>query len=175
MLQLFLSIILVTSSYVIDFGAKENGQNWYITNDGVMGGLSKGKVEFSDNSMIFSGVVSLENNGGFTKIDAPYGNYDLSTYNTVVIRAKGTGHVAAFQLDLYRQFYLPTYKVMLQPTSDWQEYTFKLNDFKEYRMGRKIGEKMSKTALASIIRMGFIMSEKTEGPFEWEIDYIKFE
>ena len=168
-------MILSSTSLLIDFGSNKSGDNWYVTNDGVMGGLSKGNAVLSENSILFSGDVSLKNNGGFTKIDSPYGTFDLSGYSSVTIRAKGEGHVAAFQLDRHQRFYLPSLKVMLEPTGEWKDYTFDLSDFKETQMGKWTGNTMNKEELSSIIRMGFIMSNKTDGAFKWEIDYINFD
>ncbi|MEM1443591.1 MAG: CIA30 family protein, partial [Verrucomicrobiota bacterium] len=53
---------------IAEFDEGENqGPDWSIVNDGVMGGLSKGKVEISkEGIMTFSGTLSLENNGGFS-------------------------------------------------------------------------------------------------------------
>ena len=67
------------------------------------------------------------------------------------------------------------YKFMLEPTDDWQEYEFQLSELKEYQMGKQTGNSLTKAQLADIIRVGFIMSNKTDGPFKWEIDYIRFE
>ena len=42
--------------------------NWQIVDDGVMGGLSKGKFKISDkNYLIFNGNLSLKNNGAENK------------------------------------------------------------------------------------------------------------
>ena len=41
------------------------GQDWQVINDGVMGGLPKGTINFTDTSLVFQGSVSLENFGGF--------------------------------------------------------------------------------------------------------------
>ena len=41
-------------------------ENWSIVNDDVMGGISKSKLSMSDeNNLMFTGYLSLENNGGF--------------------------------------------------------------------------------------------------------------
>ena len=53
-----------------EFEPAETGKfDWTVTNDGIMGGLSKGKLEFTErNTMKFSGSLSLKNNGGFTTV-----------------------------------------------------------------------------------------------------------
>ena len=170
-----LIMILNSPALLIDFGNDKDGSDWFITNDGVMGGLSQGKASILEDKLVFEGTVSLENNGGFTKVDSRLQKMDLSQFSTVKIRAKGTGHVAGFRLDLNQRFYLPNYKFMLRPTDEWEDYEFQLSEVKEYQMGKQTGNRLSKEQLTKIIRLGFIMSNKTDGPFRWEIDYIKFE
>lgn len=64
---------------------------WRIVNDGVMGGLSSSKVNVQDDKVIFSGTVSLENNGGFASLRSPVREYDFSKYSGVELRIKGDG------------------------------------------------------------------------------------
>jgi len=174
---LILSFIMTVSTtpLTIDFGNEKDGSNWYITNDGVMGGLSEGKAKILEDKLVFDGTVSLENNGGFTKVDCRYEKMDLSQFSKVKIRAKGSGHVAGFRLDINLRYYLPNYKFMLEPTEKWEEYEFQLSELMEYQMGKQTGSSIGNEQLANIIRVGFIMSNKTDGPFKWEFDYIRFE
>lgn len=55
---------------VAEFDRKEaDSLGWRVVDDGVMGGLSKGKVQISkEGIMTFSGKLSLENNGGFSSL-----------------------------------------------------------------------------------------------------------
>ena len=41
-------------------------------------------------------------------------------------------------------------------------------------MGQLSGATVSKDKLENIMRIGIILSDKKEGPFEIEIDYIEF-
>ena len=41
-------------------------------------------------------------------------------------------------------------------------------------MGQISGSTVSKNKLENIIRIGIILSDKKEGPFELEIDYLAF-
>ena len=63
-----LGSIMMTSSTKINLGESKDQRNWFITNDGVLGGLSDGNIQETDKSMKFFGELSLENNGGFTRI-----------------------------------------------------------------------------------------------------------
>lgn len=57
-----------TSSMNLDMTAQEESEYWQAINDNVMGGVSQGNIHFSDNYAVFSGEISLENNGGFTSV-----------------------------------------------------------------------------------------------------------
>ena len=46
----------------------ENTLPWRSINDGVMGGLSSGGMRLEDGIAVFSGTLSLENNGGFSSV-----------------------------------------------------------------------------------------------------------
>jgi hypothetical protein len=44
---------------------------WTTVNDPVMGGLSTSRIAFGDGGLVFSGNISLENNGGFASARSP--------------------------------------------------------------------------------------------------------
>lgn len=54
------------SRLLFDFQDKSQADGWTAVNDGVMGGLSEGGPEMGDGVLIFSGELSLENNGSMT-------------------------------------------------------------------------------------------------------------
>ena len=61
-------------------------KQWKTVNDGVMGGLSEGKVKFTDeNTMQFYGNLSLRNNGGFASVRSIAKKLKLSEGDTVVV------------------------------------------------------------------------------------------
>ena len=96
----FLSIIL--AAIIMNNSVQQNEDNillnasimktenqWRIVNDGVMGGLSSSKVIVNDdNKIIFSGNVSLENNGGFASLRSPVKNYNFEKFSGIELRMK---------------------------------------------------------------------------------------
>jgi len=159
----------------LDFGKKKFGSDWHIINDGVMGGLSQGDVAFTDNSVIFKGTVSLENNGGFSSFRSPYASVDLSKFTSVKMRVRTNGSKFGFTLSTDTRFYIPNYKKIFSTEADkWETFTFKLRDFDQYRIGRATGSKITEAYLGKIIRMGFITNFKEEKDFTLEIDFIEF-
>ena len=56
---------------LVDFADAGEVAAWRTVNDPVMGGLSTSQVGFGDDGMVFSGTISLENNGGFASARGP--------------------------------------------------------------------------------------------------------
>lgn len=162
---------------IFDFGTScNNCDDWFVVLDGVMGGLSEGDATMTENSMLFKGKVSLENNGGFASLRTSYGNYDLSTYEKISVRYRSTGQDFGITLTKYRQFWRANYKANLPITrGEWETVTFKLTDFDTYRLGRKLSGHPDTDDLSKIIRLGFISNTKAPTAFEIEIDTIVFE
>ena len=174
-LTVLLSIALMSKPIVYDFGNTFDG-SWKIINDSVMGGMSEGTVEYLDNSFIFSGHISLENNGGFSSFRSPYGHYNYSPATHAEIRYRSAGLVAGITLVNNRAFFLPNYKYILADTDNkWQTKRIPLSDFKEYRLGRETGNGISQEVLEKLIRIGFVTLSKKTGAFMLEVDYLKFD
>jgi hypothetical protein len=60
-----------TSPPVFDFGADGTADGWGVVNDTVMGGVSSGQLALTDGVLVFTGDLSLENNGGFASMRSP--------------------------------------------------------------------------------------------------------
>ncbi|NND62714.1 MAG: CIA30 family protein, partial [Flavobacteriaceae bacterium] len=124
LIWIMIPISFMMSEYSLDFGTNNDGNDWRIVNDDVMGGRSQSKKDLRENSLYFSGNVSLENNGGFASIRSPYDTYDLSEFETVTIRFRGTNRKFALSMDIHRAWYLPNYKHEFTPEGEnWQEIT----------------------------------------------------
>ena len=179
MKSLILSIILMTTfsldNLKIDFGKKKSGRNWRVVNDGVMGGLSEGDAVLTDNSILFKGKVSLDNNGGFSSLRSNFSRKALANYDQVKIRYRSDGITLAMTLSVSRRWYIPNYKTSLVSTGGaWETKVINLKDFRKHYIGKPMNEMMSDEALNQVIRLGFITDEKKYGDFEFEIDYIEF-
>lgn len=161
---------------MIDFGTDKQGDSWRTINDGVMGGRSDGGHEIKKDFLLFEGRISFENNGGFSSVRGPYGAFDLSNYEKVKLRYQLEGLDMALTLERERPYYKPKYRVILPKTEGkWLTKEWSLDEFEEYIVGRATGRKISRDQLSSIIRMGFINSEKAEKDFSMSIDYIHFQ
>ena len=163
----------------IDFG--ENSETeWFIVNDDVMGGVSTSDALVTESSLIFSGEVSTDNNGGFVSLRSPTGEYDLSQYSMVEIAYKADGHDFSMILADDLMWYLPEFRHEVIPTSDeWTTTSTSLYDFKQYAMtgygDSETGVEMSAQYLSDVIRLELRNSVFASGDFRLEIDYIEFQ
>lgn len=179
----YAAIILMASlfwssekTFKLDFGAKKSGASWQVINDGVMGGLSEGQAELKENSILFTGNISLQNNGGFSSLKSPFELMDLSAFETVKIRYRSKGMRIAMTMETSRNWFDLYYKQDIPNESDdWQVAVLDLEQFKGYRIGRATGLSLGKAPLQKMLRLGFISNEKRAGTFEMEVDYILFE
>ncbi len=167
--------VIMDDPYIVDFGKDGGGKNWQVIVDGVMGGLSTGKTQFKDHSVVFSGEVSLANNGGFSAFRSAYGVFDFSAFDSVSIRYRAIGQTFAISMEKDERFYMPNYRFKLPTDGDkWKELSLPLSSFQEHRLGNPTGNPLDLSELNKFIRIGFITVEKSEGPFELEIDYLSF-
>ncbi|MEM1095477.1 MAG: CIA30 family protein [Bacteroidota bacterium] len=161
---------------LIDFGSEKDGTDWYIVNDGVMGGLSQGNANLQDDALYFAGRVSLENNGGFSSVRSPNGTVDLSGATEMTVRYKTNSYQSALNFSVSDRFWIPNYRVPLPATNgEWTVINVALSDVNQYRVGTPTGQRLTPDAQEDIIRIGFITDEKRAGPFELTVDYIRFE
>jgi len=178
MKTILLCALITTSApepLLIDFGTNGNRTDWFVLNDGVMGGRSGGQAEYTENSLVFKGTVSLENNGGFASIRSPFTTYNLAPYKSVEIKYKLTGMTFALTMANSRRWYNPNYKANLKDTQGkWETITLPLLAFKQYQVGKPTGYTITQETLSKVIRLGFISNEKRAGEFTLEIDYINF-
>lgn len=159
---------------ILDFKNTQNAAEWLAVNDGVMGGLSDGQVRISeDGTLTFFGEVSLKNNGGFASIRSRPLKRDLSQFDGLVIRVRGDGKRYALTLRTNVPITAGSYRVKFDTKpAEWQEIRLPFADFEATSFGRVIN---SVPALdpGQIRSFGFLISDKQEGPFRLEVDWIK--
>ncbi len=105
---------------VFDFSKEADPSGWEVEDDVVMGGRSKGEFSINDaGNGVFSGVVSLENNGGFSSVQHYFKPIDVSPFLTAFIRLKGDGKRYQFIVEADRdgRHY---YVYEFQTTKAWQ-------------------------------------------------------
>ena len=150
-------------------------ESWRPLNDGVMGGLSEGRITWNE-GMHWVGQTRLENNGGFSSVRAAWGEYNLDGLSSITIRCKGEGGPFKLTMELSQRWWMPYAYGSFEPTADWQDITI---DAKDLTWSQAFTGDMEvlplQQALGSVIRLGFMKYDGTAQAFDLEVASIRFE
>jgi hypothetical protein len=147
---------------------------WRVVNDDVMGGISTSRFGITDDGKaVFTGHVSLENNGGFasarTRMQA-----DLGGHDGIVIRVKGDGKTYGFRLRTASRGRVTPYSweaMFTAPAGGWTEITLPFSSFRPVYRGRQLVN-VPELDLRNIAEAGLMVSNGQSGPFRLELDWI---
>jgi uncharacterized surface protein with fasciclin (FAS1) repeats len=148
---------------------------WQTVLDGVMGGLSTGRITEGDGGTLrFSGELSLENNGGFSQIrtSVPEGTFAGAT--GLLLRVKGDGRtyqcdIRSSRLRLMAGGYQQTFRTK---AGEWLEVEVPFEKCVANSFGQRLRNAPELDA-ASIESVGITLADKQEGPFAIEVDWIR--
>jgi len=146
---------------------------WRPITDTVMGGLSQGQMVIDEQGKAsFEGVVSLDNNGGFASIRSTKKEFDLRGYAALSFRVKGDGRNYKISIKNDRAMDGIYYYYDFSTQKDkWIVIHASWDDFVPRYRGRVIPD-APPLNLQHIQSIGFMISDKQEGPFKLEIDSI---
>ncbi len=148
--------------------------HWEVINDDVMGGISYSNFRIqTDQTALFSGSVSLENNGGFASVRALLHEPVPGSFKKLVIRVKGDGKTYSFRIRTDQNFngvaYAGGFSIKKE---EWTEHEFSPSDFIPTFRGRTLSNVPALEDL-QISQIGFLISGKQSGSFRLIIDWIK--
>lgn len=159
---------------ITEFDGKD-GMEWQVVNDGVMGGLSEGKLTLNPSgTMKFSGMLSLENNGGFSTFRSGDLKLDLSGDLGLLMRVKGDGRTYQARLAtdaLFRGMEVSFAAEFATKKGEWIEVKVPFASFKGTFRGLDLPKE--KLDPAKVRRVSILLGDKKQGPFELEIDSIQ--
>lgn len=162
------------SFMITDFSDFINHQ-WKVVNDGVMGGFSSSQLQIqSDGHALFLGVLTTANNGGFASVKNIH-SINLKDFNTFVLRVKGDGKQYSFRFKTAHDKKINewSYESRFWTISgQWQTIELPIHDFYPVYRGRILNN-MPKPDLANIKEYGLMVSNRQEGRFQIEIQYLE--
>jgi len=165
-----------SAQLLLDFGGARGEPEWVAVNDGVMGGLSEGGVKFVDGQLHFSGLLSLENDGGFASVRSRGRSYDLSGKQGVLLRVKGDGRTYRFRISTDARFrggriaYGADFGTK---AGEWIEVRIPFRNLTPTHHGEALdGPPLNLTRVEEI---GFQIGDNRSGPFAMTIDWMKVE
>lgn len=165
----------VTEISIIDF-SNTSAASWQIVNDSVMGGISRSTLELKDDGFaLFSGTVSLKNNGGFasvrTQATAPA---DLSDFDGLSIRVFGDGKTYCLRVKTVKNGRITRYSYEARfdtRPGEWQTHKLPYSEFKPVFRGNSVRGNPELNTEA-VIELGFMIQDSQEGPFRLGVSSI---
>ena len=162
-----------TTNWLLPLASSDITQHWQIVNDSVMGGSSTSKVSVQEQTLIFTGVVSVENNGGFASTRTCINTLN-QTPEHIILQVKGDGKT--YQLRLRTSQYLdgPAFTVSFATLKDqWQVITFSADDFSLTYRGKAL-QQQAKLNFNDVQQLGLMIAKKQQGNFRIELKQIAF-
>lgn len=139
--------------------------DWKIINDDVMGGHSSSEYSMNNNSILFSGFTSLDNNGGFASIRG-------------ILNKNLASHLS--QIKIYHEKDERDYEIILKSKKNNYSYRhllktefINLSDFEASYRGSKIVNYQSIVA-SDIESIGIIIADGKQSDFEIILNVIEF-
>jgi len=159
---------------LFDFQSTTESAAWQIVNDDVMGGVSTSRFQIVANGgAVFSGLVSLENNGGFASVRSSSVKHDLNAFDAFILRVRGDGRRYKFTLRTGSGFDTPLYQCAFKAKrSVWEEHRLLFKQFVPTFRGRVLTDAPPLNP-ANVTSMGFLIADKQAGAFQLEIAFIR--
>ena len=158
---------------VVDFAEPETAR-WTIVNDGVMGGRSNSDVELTgEDTALFTGYLSLENNGGFASVRGRFPTLDLSAYEGVNLRVRGDGRSYQLRFRMNGSIDGVAYGTEFETKAgEWTEISLPFTRFQPSLRGYR-PRGAGPLDPSRIQQVTFLIGDKKEGPFRLEIAWVR--
>ncbi|WP_264012643.1 CIA30 family protein [[Mycobacterium] manitobense] len=162
---------------VVLFDLDDAGEvaSWTTVNDPVMGGMSTSRITFGNGGLVFSGNISLENNGGFASARSPQ-DADLGRRATgaksLRVRALGDGKTYLLKVGIEGQPW--SYAQRFATEADVQRtYELPIEGFQPVGMRLDPAPDAPQTVDPSgIDQVSVYILDKQQGPFELTVTAI---
>ncbi|WP_425639193.1 CIA30 family protein [Algoriphagus yeomjeoni] len=173
LLLTFFLPLLMSSLLVFDFSANSDWSVWEIENDTVMGGVSASKLSKSEaGHAVFTGTVSLENDGGFASMQYHFAPKNISGYTKAVIRIKGDGKDYQFRIKANLKEWAD-YIYTFHTTGEWQSIEIPLNKMEPSYHGNKLN--IPNFNADQIQEVRFMIGNGKSESFRLEVDKIELQ
>lgn len=153
-----------------------HSMTWGSVNDTVMGGRSSSDLAWNkQNELVWTGRLSLENNGGFVSIRTQGAKLDWAQYDGLEVVVVGAGR--DIQLTAQRRDMVVRaggYRALMHTEAAGETRVFiPFSAFVLKRFGREINGPALASALQQASEVGLLMADKREGPFQVTLKSIK--
>ncbi len=158
---------------LFSFTGTAAAEPWNSNNDGVMGGLSQGGATLNDQGMLFSGVLSLENNGGFSSVRQDV-DMDLSDFKGIRLKVRGDGRTYQLRLESDARFRnrwpISFNQDFETKAGEWVEVSVPFDQLRQSWRGRVLSDFTFNPGKIQVV--GVMLADKQPGPFELQIAWV---
>ncbi|MGB0166377.1 MAG: CIA30 family protein [Luteibaculum sp.] len=170
LLCFLMTLFTSNETILFDFNSQTNPSSWAVVNDVVMGGKSSSKFAISEAGHgLFSGDVSLENNGGFASVQYRDISVSVNPKSSVYLKLKGDGKSYQFRIKSNSNDYY-SYVAEFKTSGQWEEIRIPLKSFYPSFRGRKLD--IPNFNRTTIEQLAFLIANKRPEKFQLEIDRI---
>ena len=152
----------------MDFTDPAVARGLRVVNDGVMGGVSRSMLQDDPEGVVFSGIVSLENNGGFASMRGPA----AFPAGTAALRLTARGDGKRYKLILRTD---PDPRSPIHQcdfdAGDWHDHRFTPGDFKATFRGRDVAA--PPLEFAQVVEFGILIADKQAGAFRIQLKTLR--
>lgn len=145
---------------------------WREIHDSVMGGVSTGCLTRDEEYLVFSGALSLENNGGFASARRPVDGVPVNC-DRVRIEVRGDGRTYQFRIRQDQRFDGVAWARHFETNGRWQAIEWPLAEFSGVFRGKEVSD-AGPVQAERIAQVGVMLADRTQGPFRLEIRAIEF-
>lgn len=158
---------------LFNFTPESKLDQWLVVNDDVMGGRSQASFTLTNKgTALFTGKVSLENNGGFSSIRYQAGRTEIEGFSTLVLRIKGDGKRYQIRIREKASDYF-SYIAYFETSGEWETHKLPLQSMYPSFRGRKLDSpNFSGNILTEV---SILIGNQRAEPFALEIDKITLE
>ena len=158
------------SQTIVDFNTKNTLNSWQIVNDDVMGGFSTSNLDYhEDKHAIFSGSVSLKNNGGFASIRKKVTGVNLYNKTNIILKVKGDGKNYQLRIKKNRFDYY-SYVYSFPTSGDWELISVDLASMYPSFRGQRLN--YNNFSAKQIQQISILIANDKEEEFNLIIDEI---
>ena len=166
--QLLLSLLM--SQEIFNFKKSSDVSGWMVVDDIVMGGRSSGFFRLDkDGHGVFTGEVSLENNGGFSSVRYDFDSMQTNKYEKIKIRLRGDGKEYQFRIKNKASDYV-SFVTSFETTGEWQEIEIELKEMYPSFRGRLLDQ--PNFSFDSFESISFLIGNNKQENFHLLIDSI---
>ncbi|MFP4248860.1 MAG: CIA30 family protein [Armatimonadota bacterium] len=157
---------------LFDFRQSGDADDWQTVDDTVMGGRSHSAVTIAEDTLVFSGELSLENDGGFCSVRSKLSGWDISDCDGLAVTIRtGDREFILTARDEPGRDTVGHHHPLPVTGDEWQTVHALFADFEAVYHGRVLDEHPGLDT-SEVRSVGFLIAGQQEGHFRLEIARI---